>query len=279
VTATEIAAQRIQIGEAAAAIRAQTDHRPEFVIVPSADPGELAVAMTIETEISYEVIPHFPQPAVATDAGRMLLGTMEGRPAVMLAGHFHRYDGHSLQQATLPVRVAGMLGADTLLIASSSCALHPLWARGDLVVLDDHINLLGDSPLIGPNLDDLGPRFPDMSEPYDHGLQALAEQEALAQNVALRRGVYAAVTGPSFETRAEYRMLRALGADLVGTGVVPEVIVARHMGMRVLGLSIVVEVCLPDALEPVALDAIARTAREAEPRLARLVRAVLGHRS
>ena len=162
-----------------------------------------------------------------------------------------------------------------------SCVLfwgmNPLWSPGDLVLLDDHINLLGDNPLVGPNLDALGPRFPDMSEPYDRALQRLAQDVALRRGLPLRRGVYVAVVGPNLETRAEYRMLRALGADVVGMSTVPEVIVARHMGIRVLGLSIVTDACLPDALEPADVNTIIRTAMEAEPHLTGLVHDVIAH--
>jgi purine-nucleoside phosphorylase len=167
------------------------------------------------------------------------------------------------------------LGATTLIVSNVSGGMNPLWSPGELVLLDDHINLLGDNPLVGENLDDLGPRFPDMSEPYDRELQRVATEVALEARVPLRRGVYAAVTGPNVETRAEYRMLRTLGADVVGMSTVPEVIVARHMSMKVLALSIITDACLPDALQPVDVEAILRTAREAEPRLAALVQGVL----
>jgi len=173
------------------------------------------------------------------------------------------------------VRVLRLLGARTLVVSNACGGMNPLWSPGDLVLLDDHINLLGDNPLIGPNLDELGPRFPDMSEPYDRELQRLAQQVALEQGIALRRGVYVAVTGPNLETRAEYRMLRAMGADVVGMSTVPEVIVARHMGMRVLGVSIITDACLPDALAPATIEEIIRTAAAAEPRLTALIRGVL----
>jgi purine-nucleoside phosphorylase len=192
-----------------------------------------------------------------------------------MQGRFHRYEGYSLREVTFPVRVMRQLGAHTLIVSNVSGGMNPLWQAGDLVVLDDHINLLGESPLTGPNLDDFGPRFPDMSEPYDRSLQTTAEDAALEQGVPLRRGVYVAVSGPNLETRAEYRMLRALGADIVGMSTVPEVIVARHMDMRVLGLSIITDECLPDALAPADIEEIIRTAMEAEPRLTALIRRIL----
>jgi purine-nucleoside phosphorylase len=168
-----------------------------------------------------------------------------------------------------------LLGAEALVVSAASGGLDPLMSRGDLVLLDDHINLMWTSPLVGPNLDELGPRFPDMSEPYDRELQRLALAAALERRIPLRRGVYAAVVGPNLETRAEYRMLRWMGADVVGMSTVPEVIVARHMGMKVLGLTIVTDLCLPDALEPVDISTIIRAAAEAEPKLTAVMRDVV----
>jgi purine-nucleoside phosphorylase len=212
---------------------------------------------------------------VETHEGRLLFGRIAGRAVIAMQGRFHRYEGYDLQRVTFPVRVLRLLGAETLLVTTACGGMNPLWQAGDLMLLDDHINLLGDNPLIGPNLDELGPRFPDMSEPYDLELQRLAEQCALELGIVLRRGVYVAVTGPNLETRAEYRMLRAMGADVVGMSTVPEVIVARHAGMRVMAVGVVTDACLPDALEPADLPSIIRTARAAEPRLAALLTRVL----
>jgi purine-nucleoside phosphorylase len=192
-----------------------------------------------------------------------------------MQGRFHRYEGYSLQQVTLPVRVLRLLGVRSLIVSNVSGGMHPLWSAGDLVLLADHINLLGENPLTGANLDELGPRFPDMSEPYDLRLQAAAEAAALELGIPLRRGTYVAVPGPNLETRAEYRMLRTMGADIVGMSTVPEVIVARHMAMPVLGLSIITDVCLPDALEYVDIEEILRVAATAEPRLTALIGGVL----
>jgi purine-nucleoside phosphorylase len=169
------------------------------------------------------------------------------------------------------VRVLRALGADTLIVSNACGGMNPLWNPGDLMLIADHINLLGDNPLIGPNDDRLGPRFPDMSQPYDARLRELARDVALREQIVLREGVYVAVPGPNLETRAEYRMLRALGADVVGMSTVPEVIVANHQGMRVLGLSIITDQCLPDALEPADIERIVATAGRAEPQLTRLV--------
>ena len=192
-----------------------------------------------------------------------------------MRGRLHLYEGHELWRMMLPVRVMGLLGARVLVVSNAAGGLNPLWSKGDLVVLDDQINLLGDNPLVGPNLDELGPRFPDMSEPYDRALQTLAQEVALEAGIPLRRGVYAAVPGPNLETRAEYRMLRAMGADLVGMSTVPEVIVGRHMGQRVLGFSIITDECFPDALEPARIEDIIRVANEAQPGLTTVVEGVL----
>jgi purine-nucleoside phosphorylase len=204
-----------------------------------------------------------------------LLGRLAGHAVVAMQGRVHRYEGYDLAQVTMPVRVMYLLGATTLIVSNACGGLNPLWRAGVLVVLDDHSSLLGDSPLIGPNIDGLGPRVPDMSVRYDRELQSIAETVAMAQGTPLRRGVYVAVAGPSLETRAEYRMLRALGADVVGMSTVPEVIAARHMSMRVLGLSIITDECFPDALEPASLERIIATAGAAEPRLTALIRGVL----
>jgi purine-nucleoside phosphorylase len=192
-----------------------------------------------------------------------------------MQGRFHRYEGYDLRQVTFPVRVLHALGADTLVVSNACGGMHPLWAPGDLMLMADHINLLGDNPLVGPNDDRLGPRFPDLSAAYDPALRALARRAALELGITLREGVYVAVAGPNLETRAEYRMLRALGADVVGMSTVPEVIVANHEGMRVLGLSIITDQCLPDALEPADIGRIIETARRAEPHLTRLVTRVV----
>ncbi|HEY8485049.1 MAG TPA: purine-nucleoside phosphorylase [Longimicrobiales bacterium] len=267
--------QRARLREATAAVRARTAMEPEVGIVLGTGLGALADEIEVEASIPYAEIPHFPLATVETHAGLLLFGRLAGKRVVAMQGRFHRYEGYTLQEVTFPIRVLALLGARVLILSGACGGMNPLWQRGDLVVLDDHINLMGDNPLIGPNLDELGPRFPDMSEPYDRALQALAEEVARELKIPLRRGVYVAVTGPNLETRAEYRMLRAIGADVVGMSTVPETIVARHMGMRVLGLSVITDECLPDALRPVALEEILRAASEAEPKLAALVKGVL----
>lgn len=264
-----------RIDEAVTEVRARCTLRPKAGLVLGTGLGGLAREIAVERAIDYTKLPHFPVSTVESHEGRLLLGTLDGVPVVAMQGRFHRYEGYTLQQVTFPVRVMAALGADTLVVSAACGGMDPLWPEGQLVVLDDHINLLGDNPLVGPNADALGPRFPDMSEPYDRGLQQVALDAALARGIPLARAVYAAVTGPCLETRAEYRMLRAMGADVVGMSTVPEVIVARHMGMRVCGLCIVTDVCLPDALEEVDVPTIIRVAMEAEPGLTAVARAVI----
>lgn len=248
---------------------------PEVAIILGTGLGALGDAIDVESSIAYERIPGFPLPTVESHQGQLLLGTLGGRRVAALQGRFHRYEGYSLQQVTFPVRALHALGARALVITNACGGMREDWAAGDLMVLRDHINLIGDNPLVGPNDADLGPRFPDMSEPYDPALRALALRVAREAGITLREGVYVAVTGPSLETRAEYRMLRAVGADVVGMSTVPEVIVARHAGMRVLGISIITDLCLPDSLEPASLERILAVAKGAEPHLTRVVRGVV----
>jgi purine-nucleoside phosphorylase len=210
---------------------------PRAGIVLGTGLGSLADALAIETAVPYEDIPHFPVAGVESHTGDLVFGRLGSQPVVVMRGRVHYYEGYTMKQVTFPVRVLRALGADTLLLTSATGGLHPLFRLGDLVAVVDHVNLMGDNPLIGPNDESLGPRFPDMSEPYDRGLRDVAEAACRAASIRCRRGVYAALTGPSYETPAEIRMFRTLGADAVGMSTVPEVIAARHMGMRVVGLS------------------------------------------
>jgi purine-nucleoside phosphorylase len=263
------------VDAAVAAVRARTALVPDAALILGTGLGGLGKAIAVECAIPHGDIPGFPLATVESHAGRLLVGTLAGRRVVAMQGRFHRYEGYALQQVTFPVRVLRALGATTL-IASNACGgMHPLWSPGDLMLISDHINLLGDNPLIGPHDAAFGDRFPDMSAPYDAALRATARQVAAARGITLREGVYVAVPGPNLETRAEYRMLRALGADVVGMSTVPEVIVAVQSGMRVLGLSIITDQCLPDALEPANIERIIATAGAAEPHLETLVRGVL----
>ncbi|HEV8123699.1 MAG TPA: purine-nucleoside phosphorylase [Gemmatimonadales bacterium] len=264
---TAVAPLKDLIAEALAAVRARTRLNPGVGIILGTGLGGLAARIKVECEIPYETIPHFPVSTVESHAGRLLVGTLGGHTVVAMQGRFHRYEGYDLRQVTFPVRVMRAMGVNTLLISNACGGMHPLWAAGDLVLLADHINLLMDNPLIGPNDESLGPRFPDMSEPYSRELRAIAREVAKEQKTTLREGVYVAVPGPNLETRAEYRMLRAMGADVVGMSTVPEVIVAIHAGMRVLAVSIITDLCLPDALEPAVIGRIIATAQKAEPAL------------
>ncbi|NNC30528.1 purine-nucleoside phosphorylase [Longimicrobium terrae] len=264
-----------QIRQATDAIRAQSDLRPRVALILGTGLGGLAERMEVQTSIPYEQIPGFPLSTVETHKGRLLLGTLGGQPVVAMQGRFHAYEGYTLQQVAFPVRVMRALGAETLVVSNACGGMNPLWGPGDLMLIADHINMLGDNPLIGANADELGPRFPDMSMPYDEELRRLAVEVALDRGITLRRGVYVAVPGPNLETRAEYRMLRGLGADVVGMSTVPEVIVAVHGGMRVLGISIITDQCLPDALEPANITQIIAVAGRAEPHLTALVEGVL----
>ena len=264
-----------QVQTAVTAIRARTTARPEAAIILGTGLGGLAREMKVDTSISYQDIPGFPLSTVESHAGRLLFGGLGGRSVVAMQGRFHRYEGYTLQQVTFPVRVLHALGAPILVLSGACGGMNPLWSAGDLVLISDHINLQGDNPLLGPNDDRLGPRFPDMSAPYDPALRALARRLALEMGMVLREGVYVAVTGPNLETPAEYRMLRGIGADVVGMSTVPEVIVAIHEGMRVLGISIVTDQCLPDALEPADIGRIIAIANQAEPSLTRLVTRVV----
>ena len=263
------------VADAVRAVRARTALEPEVGVILGTGLGALAEEIRAEIAIPYADIPGFLAPTVESHAGRLLVGTLAGRRVAAMQGRFHRYEGYALRDVTFPVRVLRALGARTLVVSNVSGGMHPLWAAGDLVLLADHINLLADNPLVGPNDDRDGPRFPDLTGAYDPALRALARAVALEQQITLREGVYVAVPGPNLETRAEYRMLRAFGADIVGMSTVPEVIVARHQSMRVLGLSIITDLCLPDALAPASVERILAVARAAEPRLAALVRGVV----
>ena len=266
---------RAQIEEAVLAVRQRTSLEPVVGIILGTGLGGLAGEIAVEAEIPYTALPHFPVSTVETHEGRLLLGTLGGKAVVAMQGRFHYYEGYSMAQITFPVRVMRALGAEALLVSNACGGMNPNYRSGDLMVIEDHINLQGDNPLIGVNDEALGPRFPDMSAPYDAELMALAEGVALDEKIPLQKGVYVAVPGPNLETRAEYRFLRAIGADVVGMSTVPEVIVAVHGGMRVLGLSVVTDECFPDALKPADIGEIIATANRAEPKLTRIMARVI----
>jgi len=271
----DVASYRRRVEEAAAAVRARTDLRPTVGIILGTGLGALADAVEAEAVVPYDEIPHFPLSTVESHHGRLLAGRLDGVPVLALQGRFHLYEGYDPKAITFPVRVLRTLGVETLLISNAAGGMNPHFRRGDLMLLTDHINLQGANPLVGPNDDGWGPRFPDMSAPYDAGLRRIAEAAALAQAVKLQQGVYVAVEGPNLETRAEYRFLRAIGGDAVGMSTVPEVLVARHMGMRCLAVSVITDECFPDALEPVSLADVLAAAAEAEPKLTAVMRAVV----
>ncbi len=264
-----------QIQDAAAAVRARWAGTPSVGIILGTGLGKLTEDIAADAVIPYEAIPHMPRSTAPSHKGQLVCGTLGGKPVVAMEGRFHFYEGYPLRQITFPVRVMKALGCEVLIVSNACGGMNPQWAKGDLMLIEDHINLIGDNPLIGKNDDRLGPRFPDMCEPYDRKLLALAQRVALEEKIVCHKGVFVAVAGPNLETRAEYRFLRAIGADVVGMSTVPEVIVGVHAGLRILGLSVITDQCLPDALEPVSLPEIIATANAAEKKLRVLVRRVV----
>ncbi|MCL2006173.1 MAG: purine-nucleoside phosphorylase [Planctomycetaceae bacterium] len=264
-----------QIQESVRFIRSRWSSTAKAGIVLGTGLGNLAKQINAEASIPYEEIPHFPRSTVETHAGNFVAGTLNGVPIAAMEGRFHAYEGYDSQQITFPVRVLKALGAELLIVSNACGGMNPQYQQGDIMVIEDHINLLGINPLVGINDDRLGPRFPDMCEPYDKNLIAQALEIARKENFTAHKGVYVAVLGPNLETRAEYRFLRAIGADVVGMSTVPEVLVAVHCGMKVLGLSIVTDMALPDALKPAIVAEIIATANAAEPKLTKIVSGVL----
>lgn len=257
------------------AIHAQTRMVPEVAIVLGTGLGNLSRKIDPEVEIEYREIPNFPVSTVESHAGKLLLGQLAGKRVAAMEGRFHFYEGYSLEQVTFPVRVLKELGAKILVVSNAAGGLNLSYHKGDIVLIEDQINFMGVNPLIGPNEERLGPRFPDMCRPFSERLIKIAEESARQLKISAHRGVYLGVSGPNLETRAEYRMMRSWGADLVGMSTVPEVIVGVHMGMEILGVSIVTDVCDPEHLEPVNIKEIIRTANEAGPRLDRLMEAAI----
>ena len=264
-----------QIEEAATAIREKWDKTPHAGIILGTGLGSLVEKVDVEATIDYGDIPHFPQSTATSHAGRLVCGMLSGLPVMAMEGRFHMYEGYSLKQITLPVRVFQAMGAELLVVSNACGGMNPYYKEGEIMLIDDHINLLGDNPLIGINDDRLGPRFPDMCQPYDQELIERALEIARKENFVAHKGVFVAVAGPNLETRAEYRFLRTIGADVVGMSTVPEVIVAVHCGLRVVGFSVITDMCLADALHPANVEHIIATAAAAEPRLTKLVLGVL----
>lgn len=264
-----------KINESVACIRQQWKGTAKAGIILGTGLGPLVEKIEVEASIDYEDIPHFPKSTALSHKGRLVCGTLNGLPVVVMEGRLHMYEGYPLKEITLPIRVMKALGADLLVCSNAVGGLNPYYRKGDIMVIDDQINLMGDNPLIGINDDRLGPRFPDMCEPYSFELIDRALRIARANDVVAHKGVLVAVAGPNLETRAEYRFLRTIGADVVGMSTIPEVIVAVHAGMRVVGFSVVTDLCFPDALEPADVNEIVRVANETEPKLSALVMGVL----
>jgi purine-nucleoside phosphorylase len=260
-----------KIEEAAGFIAQRWPLRPAVGVVLGSGLGGVGASLSERVRIPYDEVPHFAVSTAHGHAGHLVCGLLDGVPIVVMEGRIHAYEGYPLAQITLPVRVFRRLGADLLVVTNACGGLNPQYRTGDLMVIDDHINLLGDNPLIGINDERLGPRFPDMSAPYTPELIDAAQAVARRHDFTAHRGVYVAVTGPNLETRAEYRFLRGIGADVVGMSTVPEVIVAVHSGMRVLGLSVITDMCLPDALEVATVEGILAVAHGAEPKLRAII--------
>ncbi|MEE8418440.1 MAG: purine-nucleoside phosphorylase [candidate division Zixibacteria bacterium] len=263
---------RSEIKDAVDFIRTKTRATPAIGIILGTGLGALADEIEKDLSISYDEIPHFPVSTVESHAGRFLFGKLGGKDVIAMQGRFHFYEGYDLRQVTFPVRVMKEIGVKILIVSNAAGGLNPQFEIGDLVMITDHINFQTANPLTGPNDETLGPRFPDMYNCYDRELQDLAERTAIDEKVPLKKGVYVGVTGPNLETGAEYRFLRTIGGDLVGMSTVPEVIVARHQGTRVLGFSLATDMGLPDAMEPCSHEKIIAAAAKAEPKLTKLVK-------
>ncbi len=267
--------QVAQVEEAVASIRERTQFQPQVGLILGTGLGQLTQEIDVEYRIPYESIPHCPVSTVESHGGEFLLGTLRGAPVACMKGRVHVYEGYSARQVTFPVRVMAKLGIGSLLVSNACGCMNPDYRRGDVMLLSDHINLQGVNPLVGPNVDAWGPRFPDMSEPYDVELRQYAMQAAKANSIQLHEGVYVSVLGPSLETKAEYKFLRAIGADVVGMSTTPEVTVARHMNLRVMAVSVITDECFPDTLQPLTLEDVIEAAGIAEPKLAAIMSGVV----
>ncbi len=270
-----VEAIRSRVAETVAAVRERWDGEPRAGIILGSGLGPLADEVESAVAFDYESLPHFPLSTAVGHAGRLIGGRFAGVEVLVMAGRFHRYEGWSMAEVTYPVRLMRELGCGLLVVSNASGGLNPRFGSGDLMVIEDHINLMFDNPLIGANDETLGPRFPDMSAPYDRPLIEAALAAARRLDAVAHAGVYAGFTGPSFETRAEYRMLRRLGADAVGMSTVPEVIVARHAGMRVLGISVITNLCRPDCLDATDHEEVLEAADKASRAMIDIVREVL----
>lgn len=260
-----------QIEDAKAAIASHWNKRPYAGIILGTGLGSLVDQIEVDVSLDYSEIPHFPRSTAVGHRGRLVCGTVHGLPVMAMEGRFHLYEGYPLKQITLPVRVMKSMGAELLVVSNACGGMNPYYKAGDIMVIEDHINLMGDNPLIGINDDRLGPRFPDMCQPYDQAMVDVALEISRANDIVLHKGIFVAVCGPNLETRAEYRFLRTIGADVVGMSTVPEVIVAVHCGLKTVGFSIVTDLCFPDCLQPANVEEIIATANAAEPKLRTLI--------
>ena len=264
-----------KINETLKVIRNYTKDEFPVGIILGTGLGALVKEIKIEHQIDYADLPHFPLSTVESHHGKLILGTINGQKVVAMQGRFHYYEGYTMKQITYPVRVMKFLGVKTLLVSNACGGMNPDYRKGDLMLMVDHINLLGDNPLIGKNEDELGPRFPDMSEAYSSELIMLAEKVAKENKIKVHKGVYVAVPGPNLETKAEYKFLRNIGADVVGMSTIPENIIANHMGIKVMGISIITDECFPDTLKPVNVEEIISVAMKAEPKMTLIMKEVI----
>lgn len=264
-----------KIEETLAVIRNYTKENYPIGMILGTGLGGLVNEININHKIDYADLPHFPLSTVESHHGKLIFGTIAGKNIVAMQGRFHFYEGYAMQQITYPVRVMKFLGVKTLLVSNACGGMNPQYRKGDIMLMVDHINLLGDNPLIGKNEDELGPRFPDMSEPYSLKLIRIAENVAIENNIKVQKGVYVAVPGPNLETKAEYKFLRETGADVVGMSTIPENIVANHMGIKVLGISIITDECFPETLKPINVEEIIATAMKAEPNMTLIMKEVI----
>ncbi len=260
-----------QLNETLAYLRHYISQKPDAGIVLGTGLGKLSGQIETEHTLSYADIPNFPVSTVESHDGKLIIGRLGQKYVIAMQGRFHHYEGYTMQQITFPIRIMKMLGVETLYISNVSGAVNLQYQCGDLIIIDDHINLQTANPLTGPNLDELGPRFPDMSNPYDAEMIHAGWQIAKSEGYRIHKGVYVAVIGPNLETRAEYRFIHRIGGDMVGMSTVPEVIVARHMNMKIFAVSIITDLCDPENLQPVRVEDILQIAGEAEPKLTRLM--------
>lgn len=266
---------KAKITESVEFINQKSKVKPKIAIILGTGLGELAEDIQEKEIIPYSKIPNFPVSTVQSHSGNLVLGKLSNKEVVAMQGRFHYYEGYSLKEVTFPVRVMKKLGANTIIISNAAGGMNRFFKRGDLMLITDHINLFGDNPLIGPNDEELGPRFPDMSEAYNQKLIELAKKVALKEKIRLQEGVYAGLTGPTLETSAEYRFLISIGADAVGMSTVPEVIVANHMGMKVLGISCITDLAIDGVIVKTSVEEILKAAADAEPIMTKLIKKVI----